>query len=702
MNGRMRHKAVALAIAWSITPSARAGAGPAKAIDDARPAALPRVEIHATPADAAPDAAALAATARSSTSFDPATAGGGAPADWQGLAVEVPGLMVRVGDGGLSTSYALRGHALTRTLLDGLPDVLRLFVRDPATVRRVEVQRGPAGVDQGIGSPGGQIAMRTPAPSAQAAHRVDLQTGSDDWRRLVLDLDQPLDAPEHPHWGSRLVLAAQDGRSDPGGLTQGREHLLGTLAWWPGARPADGGLRLVGERQINRTPYAFGTVMTPAGRIRYDQLYAAPQESSWRATTRLAAHAHLAVEPAQDHRLSLRADIARARMQRDETLIGSWDQRSDGDLNGYYTHIEEDQRQHAARLHGQWQVETDSARHVSRFGLDRLSRHWLLSGEQSVRGYTIDAEEPDFSGFDAATLALSPRHRHQRFDEAGTYARHGIEWPGRLGIAAGWRRITFNEANAAPGAALNTVHRMRSHVHDLTLDHTAASGWQTTLAWAEGVEPNTGRTRDGAWLPPQRSELLELGLRQPVDRGEADAAGSRGGTGLALAFYRIRLQGLTRSDPLDRNYAVADAARQVSGVEGVAPWRHGDWTVVGQLNAMRLRWLQASSASVGAVPANTPARTAALRIERRLIAPGGKVWLQWQGRSSLYADSANRRRIPGTGLIDLGLQGSLGPWQSTLLLRNVADRDHVASVSSVDEVYQGSTRQWRWTLTARW
>jgi hypothetical protein len=243
---------------------------------------------------------------------------------------------------------------------------------------------------------------------------------------------------------------------------------------------------------------------------------------------------------------------------------------------------------------------------------------------------------------------------------------------------------------------------MRSQVRDLALDRTMSTGWQTTLAWAEGIEPNTGQTRDGAWMPPQRSRLLELGLRQPADRGDAVAPGSSS-SGLALALYRIQLHGLTRSDPLDRNYAVADASRQVSGVEGVASWRSGDWTVVGQFNAMRLRWLQASSASAGALPVNTPARTAALRIERRLIdAAAGKVWLQWQGRSSLYADSANRRRIPGTGLIDLGLQGSLGPWQSTLVLRNVADRDHVASVSSVDEVYQGPTRQWRWTLTARW
>ena len=60
------------------------------------------------------------------------------------------------------------------------------------------------------------------------------------------------------------------------------------------------------------------------------------------------------------------------------------------------------------------------------------------------------------------------------------------------------------------------------------------------------------------------------------------------------------------------------------------------------------------------------------------------------------------RRLPGTAIADVGLQARQGDWQLTLLLRNLADRDHVASVSSVDEVYQGGTRQWRCTLSRRW
>lgn len=647
-----------------------------------------------------------AAPGRSTTTLDATSPAWLASADWQGLASEVPGLTVRVGDGGLSTSYSLRGHGLTRTLLDGLPDVMRLFVRDPATVHSVAVLRGSAGVDQGIGSPGGMLAMTTPQPSSSQARRIDLQTGSDDWRRLVLDLDQPI----APDWLGRLVLASQDGRSAPGGLTQRRDHLLGTLAWLPGGRPANGGVRLVAERQISRSPYAFGTVLTPAGQIRYDQLYASPWQTSWRGVSQVAAHGWLAWQATSDQRVSLRADIADARGHRDETLIGSWDQRSDGDLNGYYTHLLDDHHQRSARLEALWRIESDSTRHDTHFGLDRLHRHWLFSGVQNLRGYVIDAEAPDFSGLDPSTLVMSPRHRHQRFDESGRYLRHRTEWPGELAVSTGLRQVDFAEAGAAPGAAMKTLHEIGgpdARVRELSVERVSATGWQAALNWAEGIEPNTGRSRSGDWMPPQRSELLELVLRPAPPLSED----LRGGAGAwQLALYRIRLDGLTRSDPVDRNFLVADAARQVSGLELGLPWRSGAWTLSAQFNAMRLRWLQAPGASVGSRPVNMPQRTAAVRLERRLEAPlddvslwrEARLWLQWQGRSALYADSANRSRIPGTGIVDVGLQGMSGDWQFMLVVRNLADRDHVASVSSVDEVYQGVTRQWRLGLRRRW
>ncbi|RZS57218.1 TonB-dependent siderophore receptor [Sphaerotilus mobilis] len=678
MSGRFCRAAALAALAVSALPGQ---------CDDT-PSALPRVEIHPAPQDAPP------APGRSVTTPDLSSPDWAGANDWQGLAAEVPGLFVRVGDGGLSSSYTLRGFGLTRTLLDGLPDVLRLYVRDPATVRRIEVQHGASGVDQGIGSPGGMLALSTPLPSATAARRITLQAGSTDWRRSVVDLDQPLGKD----WRSRMVIASQDGRSDPGGLTQQRDHVLGTLSWVPRRTPADGGLRLVAERQIDRRPYAFGTVLTPTGSIRYDQLYASPHQRSWRGVSQLALHGWQAWQPDVDQRMSLRADVARAEGRRDETLIGSWDQRSDGDLNGYYTHLADEHRQSSARLEARWQIDTDTRRHDTRIGLDRLHRQWLFTGVQNLRGFVIDADAPDHAAIDPGQLALTPRYKHQRFDESGRSLRHRIDWPGAWAVSTGLRQVDFREGQAKAGAAMATVHEMQHRVHDVSLERPWSDDWLGTLAWADGVEPNTGQTRLGDWLPPQRSATVEMGLRhRPI------AAAS---PTWQLALYRTRLDGLTRADPVDRNFAIADAARQVTGLAFSARRQHGGWTVSSQFHALRPRWLQATSASVGERAVNTPSRTASLRLERRFedgpTWQGPRVWLLWQARSSLYADSANLRRIQGTAIADLGWQGRWGRWLSTLVVRNVADRDHVASVSSVDEVYQGPVRQWRLTVEAGW
>ena len=696
--------AVPLAIFTALAASATAT--PAAAVEPS----LPRVEIiPAAPGPASPpwaDEPPGTASPRSITWVDLSTGDWTAATDWRDLAIEVPGLFVRVGDGGLSTSYALRGHALTRTLLDGLPDVMRLFVRDPATVRQVRVVGGAAGVDQGIGSPGGLLAMVTPLPGDRPGRRIDLQLGAHGARRLVLDLDQPLATD----WRSRLVLASQDGRSQPGDLTQRRDHLLGTLAWLPRARPEDGGLRGVAERQISRMPYGFGTVLTPDGRIRYDQLYASPSQTAWRGVSQVALHGWWAWRPAPDQRLSLRADLADAVGHRDETLIGAWDQRSDGDLNGYYTRYTDNHRQRSARLEVLWQLDTDGTRHDTRIGLDRLRRHWLFTGVQNVGGYRIDADAPDFSGVDPDALAMSPRHRHQHLREASRYLRHRITWPGDAALSLGLRQIAFDEASAAPGAPFIPVHELDgavARVHEVGLEARLSPDWQAAFSAAQGIEPNTGRSRSGEWLPPRRSALLEGVLRQTTSEGEPSGSSDpTAPAGWQVGIYRLRLEGLTRIDPQDRNVVVADAARVVRGIEVARPWRIGPWTLSTQFSALRLRWLQPTSASVGKLPVNQPQRTAGLRLERRIDLGNGwqdaRVWLQGQARSALYADSANRRRLPGTAIADVGLQARQGDWQLTLLLRNLADRDHVASVSSVDEVYQGSTRQWRCTLSRRW
>ena len=73
------------------------------------------------------------------------------------------------------TGLQLRGFAVTRPLLDGLPDIQRLFVRDIATVTRIDTLRGPAALPFGITSPGGTTNTISKQPGRQTRQLITVQ-----------------------------------------------------------------------------------------------------------------------------------------------------------------------------------------------------------------------------------------------------------------------------------------------------------------------------------------------------------------------------------------------------------------------------------------------------------------------------------------------------------------------------------------------
>lgn len=82
---------------------------------------------------------------------------------------------IGVNQAGLGTAVVARGFDLsTRLYVNGHPDLLRLFVRDLATVDRVEVLKGQYGLLYGQGSPGATInhVSKRPAGTGQVSGSV--------------------------------------------------------------------------------------------------------------------------------------------------------------------------------------------------------------------------------------------------------------------------------------------------------------------------------------------------------------------------------------------------------------------------------------------------------------------------------------------------------------------------------------------------
>lgn len=99
----------------------------------------------------------------------------------------VSGVAPAQGEGRRDQFY-IRGFDATRdTLLDGMRDD-SLYFRDLGNVERIEVLKGPAAVLFGRGSAGGVINRVTKKPVKTPVREVTLRAGSDDQRRIDLDL----------------------------------------------------------------------------------------------------------------------------------------------------------------------------------------------------------------------------------------------------------------------------------------------------------------------------------------------------------------------------------------------------------------------------------------------------------------------------------------------------------------------------------
>lgn len=125
-----------------------------------------RLPSPVTAWDAGADPAGLAQTSYSIDSAAWSALGARRVEDLAGL---VPGLQADVASAGLSSAVKLRGFAVTRLHFNGQLDVQRLFWRDPATVERVEVLAGPAGLSHGIASCCWRVTARSRRPHCRNA-----------------------------------------------------------------------------------------------------------------------------------------------------------------------------------------------------------------------------------------------------------------------------------------------------------------------------------------------------------------------------------------------------------------------------------------------------------------------------------------------------------------------------------------------------
>lgn len=107
----------------------------------------------------------------------------------------VPGISMQAGEGGVPSgdNLTIRGfNARTDMFIDGVRD-FGGYSRDPFNIEQVEVSKCPSSSYSGRGSTGGSINLSTKAPTLTPAYSGSFGYGTDDFKRITADLNQPLE-----------------------------------------------------------------------------------------------------------------------------------------------------------------------------------------------------------------------------------------------------------------------------------------------------------------------------------------------------------------------------------------------------------------------------------------------------------------------------------------------------------------------------
>jgi catecholate siderophore receptor len=107
----------------------------------------------------------------------------------------VPGISFQAGEGGVPAgdNLSIRGFsARTDMFVDHVRD-FGGYSRDPFNLEQVEVVKGPASSYAGRGSTGGSINLVSKRPVIDPFYAGSFGVGTEDYKRLTLDLNQPID-----------------------------------------------------------------------------------------------------------------------------------------------------------------------------------------------------------------------------------------------------------------------------------------------------------------------------------------------------------------------------------------------------------------------------------------------------------------------------------------------------------------------------
>ncbi|WP_454280740.1 TonB-dependent receptor [Sphingomonas sp. Marseille-Q8236] len=433
--------------------------------------------------------------------------------------------------------------------------------RDPATVERIEVLKGPAGAVFGDIDPGGRVNIVSKVPRFTPSARATVTYGSFDTRRAEIDATGPLSQTV----AARIVFAAEDSDGWRDTVELRRRVVSPSLTW----RPSDAvRLTYLAEFMQFDTPFDRGipAVGDDANALPRSNYYGEPSNGLTRFRNerhQLTGLAQLGDGWTLNGGLVWRTGSLKGFSADQSRIVGTqvWRQRRSRDF------VIDDL---SARLELAGQI----GRHQVSLGLKgyrmTYGERWMRRNPSAAFPYAVDLYDP-LSGYGGSAAPLLPFTNNDENRWAGTiYAQDMWAVTDRLTLVGGaridpYRQKIVNNRTGGVGEIVEQPVKFRAGARYAATDHISVHA-----NWGESFLLNSGTGRTGEGFQPEEARGYEVGL-----------AGRWNGFDLGLTWFNISKANILTTDPVDPGFNAPVGQLNSRGVEADASLRLGRrWQVV--------------------------------------------------------------------------------------------------------------------------
>ncbi len=498
--------------------------------------------------------------------------------------------------------------------------------RDPATVERIELLKGPAGALFGDIDPAGRVNIVSKTPAFVPAASAIFTYGSYGNRRIELDATGPISST----LAARIVVAGENSDGWRDFVTLKRRVVAPSLTW----RPSDAvRLTYIGEITHFDAPFDRGVpaVAGDANAAPRSNFYGEPGDGVTRFRNerhQLTGLAELGGGWVLNGGVAWRTGSLKGFSSDQSRLVDNhtlWRQRRSRDF------LVDDL---SARLELSGRIGSHRPTiGIKGYLLDYAER-WMRRNPTAAMPYAIDVFEPVYGGTPPVLLPFT-NNREKRW--SGTiYAQDMWEATDRLTLVGGvrldaYRQRIRNNRTGETGRAVDEPVNFR-----LGARYRLSDALAVHANWGESYVLNSGTDRSGEGFAPERGKGYELGI-----------AGTWPGIDVALTWFDIRKQGILTNDPVDPNFLAPVGSLKSRGIEVDASVKLAPhWQIVGNYAWTDARADDSSFATDSVL--NVPEHAGTLFVLGRFVDDGGRG-LSVSAGVNYVGDRAGA--IDGSGLV---------------------------------------------------